>query len=116
MSDTLALVVVALIAAGAVFAVSLPLLRRAPNRDEPSPEQLFRLALLERRDRAYAALKELEFDHRTGKVSDADYRALLAPLRGEARTALRLLQAADRPSCPAGEHRSQPALVVSGPR
>ena len=28
----------------------------------------------EERDRALAALKELEFDHRTGKVSDEDYR------------------------------------------
>ena len=34
-----------------------------------------RLALAEERDRALAALKELEFDHRTGKVSDDDYRA-----------------------------------------
>ena len=26
-------------------------------------------------------LKELEFDHRTGKIGDDDYRELLGPLR-----------------------------------
>jgi hypothetical protein len=49
------------------------------------------VVLLERRDRALAALKELEFDHRTGKVSDGDYRALVGPLRMEAAEALRAL-------------------------
>jgi hypothetical protein len=41
------------------------------------------LELLEARDRALAALKELEFDHRTGTVSDEDYRAQVGPLRRE---------------------------------
>ena len=50
-----------------------------------------RLALAEDRDRALAALKELEFDHRTGKVSDEDYRALVGPLRTEAGAALKAL-------------------------
>jgi len=50
------------------------------------------LDVLERRDRALAALRELEFDHRTGKITDEDYRALLAPLRHDAAEAL---QAAD---------------------
>ena len=49
------------------------------------------LELAERRDRALAALKELEFDHRTGKVSDDDYRLLVGPLRREAADALRRL-------------------------
>jgi len=59
-------------------------------------EQL-RVRALERRDRALAALKELEFDHRTGKVSDEDYRALVGPLRQEAAQALRELEHEDRP-------------------
>jgi hypothetical protein len=49
------------------------------------------LELAEVRDRALGALKELEFDHRTGKVSDEDYRALVGPLRREAATALQAL-------------------------
>ena len=52
------------------------------------------MRLVEERDRALAALKELEFDHRTGKISDADYRELVGPLRREAAEALRAL---DRP-------------------
>ena len=40
---------------------------------------------------ALAALKELEFDHRTGKIGDDDYRETLAPLRQEAAAALRAL-------------------------
>jgi hypothetical protein len=49
--------------------------------------------LIEERDRALAALKELEFDHRTGKVDDADYRALVGPLRRAAANALQALDA-----------------------
>jgi hypothetical protein len=50
-----------------------------------------RIRLEEERDRALAALKELEFDHRTGKISDADYRELVGPLRREAADAIRAL-------------------------
>jgi hypothetical protein len=50
------------------------------------------LELAEERDRALAALKELEFDHRTGKVSDEDYRELVGPLRRRAAGALRALE------------------------
>ena len=50
------------------------------------------LALAEERDRALAALKELEFDHRTGKVSDEDYRRLVGPLRLRAAETLRALE------------------------
>jgi len=48
--------------------------------------------LIEERDRALAALKELEFDHRTGKVTDVDYRAQIGPLRRRAAAALRALE------------------------
>lgn len=51
------------------------------------------IGLVEQRDRALAALKELEFDHRTGKISDDDYRAQVGPLRREAAEALRCLEA-----------------------
>ena len=42
-------------------------------------------------DRALGALKELEFDHRTGKISDEDYRELIGPLRLRVAEALRAL-------------------------
>ena len=52
-----------------------------------------RLELIDERDRALAALKELEFDHRAGKIDDADYRALVGPLRRAAAEALQALDA-----------------------
>jgi hypothetical protein len=90
---TLALVLGAVIAVIAVLAVARPFLREPATSDDDleSLSQLdeHRLALAEERDRALAALKELEFDHRTGKVSDEDYRAALPPLRRRVADALR---------------------------
>ena len=57
-----------------------------------SAEDRRRIGLVEERDRALAALKELEFDHRTGKIDDADYRELVGPLRQAAASALRALE------------------------
>ena len=59
---------------------------------EATPGERERLRLLEERDRALAALKELEFDHRTGKVADEDYEKLVGPLRREAAAALEALE------------------------
>ena len=85
----------ATLAVACVVAVALPFLR------EPEPEsddlgeldegEARLLELLEARDRALAALKELEFDHRTGTVSDEDYRAQVGPLRREVAAALQAL-------------------------
>jgi hypothetical protein len=84
---TLALVLGALVAVIAVLAVARPFLREAvasPEDDRLEEPDEPRLAREEERDRALAALKELEFDHRTGKVSDDDYRELVGPLRRRA--------------------------------
>ena len=93
---TLALVLAALLAVACVVAVALPFLREpepvSDVLDELDPGERRRLALVEARDRALAGLKELEFDHRTGTVSDDDYRALVGPLRREAAGALQELE------------------------
>ena len=93
---TLALVLAAALAVVAVLAVARPFLRDpAPASDvldEPDELERRRLSLAEERDRALAALKELEFDHRTGKISDDDYRSLVGPLRRRAADALRALE------------------------
>jgi len=84
------------LAVGVVVLVALPFLREptvADDRlDAPTPEEEQRLALLDERDRALGALKELEFDHRTGKIGDADYRELIGPQRRAAAAALRALE------------------------
>jgi hypothetical protein len=95
------LALAAVLAVVAVVFVARPFLREpapASDRlDELAPEARRRLALAEERDRALAALKELEFDHRTGKVSDEDYRAQIGPLRRSAAEALRALEAGEQP-------------------
>jgi hypothetical protein len=78
----------ALLAAGAVVFVAVPFLRDNPPAPLPEAEP-DGVAAAEERDRALAELKELEFDHRTGKITDEDYRALLQPLRRRAAQTLR---------------------------
>ena len=92
---SLALVLGIVLAVLCVLLVARPFLREpAPSDDrleQPGSREQERVALAEERDRALAALKELEFDHRTGKVSDEDYRALVGPLRRRAAELLRAL-------------------------
>ena len=97
---TAAVVIGAAIAVLAVLFVAAPFLREpalAGADDllvELDAEGERVLDLAERRDRALAALKELEFDHRTGKLSDEDYRDQVGPLRQEAAEALKGLEEA----------------------
>jgi hypothetical protein len=80
-----------LLAAGAIYFVLLPILRppvEVPDAqaldegddpaDDMSPQTV-----------ALRALKEIEFDRATGKLSDSDYDALKAKYTGEALAALR---------------------------
>ena len=93
---TIWLVLGGLLAVACVLLVARPFLRDpAPEHDrleEPGTREQERIALEEERDRALAALKELEFDHRTGKIADADYEASVGPLRREAAEAMRALE------------------------
>jgi len=92
---TASLVLAAVVAVAAVLLVAVPFLRDPTPREdrlrEPREADKRRLALAEERDRALAALKELEFDHRTGKLSDADYRELVGAYRRRAAAALQAL-------------------------
>jgi hypothetical protein len=94
--EAVAVILALALAVACVVFVARPFLREpAPANDrlaELSPAERDRMRLAEDRDRALAALKELEFDHRTGKISDADYRELVGPLRQQAAEALRALE------------------------
>jgi cytochrome c-type biogenesis protein CcmF len=83
--------------AGGVFLLGslIPLWpqRRGPRERRPVDDAQFEL-LLERtatRDRSLEELRDLEFDHRAGVVTDAEYAALVGGLRHEAASALRAL-------------------------
>jgi hypothetical protein len=94
---TVALALAAILVVAAVVIVALPFLRDPePASDvlgEPGPRQRRLLELAEERDRALAALQELEADHRAGRIDDEGYRASVGPLRREAAQALRALDA-----------------------
>lgn len=109
---TLALVLAALLAAACVLVVALPFLRE-PEPESDSLHELDeaerrRLEQLEARDRALAALKELEFDHRTGTISDEDYRRLVGPLRRDVAAALQALETESQPGRAARHGEGRP--------
>ena len=74
----------------ALWLVLQPLIRPRPSSSLPleplDPEET-------RKGMALAALKEIEFDRETGKLSDEDYESLKAKYTGEAVDALRSEQA-----------------------
>jgi hypothetical protein len=82
----LVLVVLALI----VLLVSAPLRRRGVLEVEESAE---RAELEAARDAKYREIRDADLDHRTGKLSDADWRAQDRALRAEAVDILRRLDA-----------------------
>jgi hypothetical protein len=90
----LGVVLLILLVVLAVLFVVVPLLRTTGVEEwqAASAEQLRRIELRERRDNAYVALRELELDHDTGKLDDADYAAATAELRAEAVAALAALE------------------------
>lgn len=113
----LAVIIGAVIAALCVVFVAGPFLREpalagaADLIDVDSAVDDRVIDLVEQRDRALAALKELEFDHRTGKISDDDYRAQVGPLRREAAEALRGLE----PPAPAAPGPASAAAAPAAP-
>lgn len=109
---TLALLLAALLAVACVVAVALPFLRDpepvSDSLDELNEPERRRLELLEARDRALGALKELEFDHRTGTISDEDYKMLVGSLRRDAASALRALGDEAQPTREATTEKVRP--------
>jgi hypothetical protein len=87
-----------------VLFVTAPL-RRARHSDTHVSGELAELEAA--REAKYREIRDAELDHRTGKLSDADYHALEQGLRGEA---VEILHAIDRerarPAEPAANGRS----------
>ena len=85
------LVVLALV----VLLVSGPL--RSRRADEPG-ESAARAELEAARDAKYREIRDAELDHRTGKLSEADWREMDRGLRAEAVAILRALDELDSPT------------------
>jgi hypothetical protein len=89
--STIALVVaVAILVTGAVLFVAWPFASPEPEPPEHALSQADRrlLELRERRDEAYQALRDLDQELRTGKITTADYELERGRLRAEAAEAL----------------------------
>jgi type II secretory pathway component PulM len=89
------LLVIFIVLALVVLLVSAPLRKRSAGEAAESAE----LAELEAaRDAKYREIRDAELDHRTGKLSDSDWRALDRTLRAEAVAILRRLDELDPPA------------------
>jgi hypothetical protein len=82
----------------ACFAVAMVVFVLAPVRygreaDVAGADRL--LDLIATRDRTLDELRELEFDHRSGNVTDAEYGGLVGDLRRRAAAALHAVEGAE---------------------
>jgi hypothetical protein len=96
------LLVVLVVLALIVLVVTGPLRARGEREAEESAE---RAELEAARDAKYREIRDADLDHRTGKLSDADWRAQDRALRAEAVDILRRLDEVDSrpPALPADE-------------
>jgi hypothetical protein len=69
--------------------------------------------LIGRRDAAYRAIKELDFEYQLGNLSESDYRSLRERYRSEAAAVLRELDAAMKESGPGEAAPSRPATAAA---
>ena len=82
----------------AILAISAPLRHRAV-RDAAGRAE--RADLEAAREAKYAEIRDAEMDYRTGKLSEADWRAMDRQLRREAVELLHRLDAVEEPGEPA---------------
>lgn len=73
-----------LIAAGVLLFVFTPLFDKRSTLTQTSGRENKRRELLEQRDMAYEAIRELDFDYRMGKVEEEDYRQTRARYTAQA--------------------------------
>lgn len=90
-------------ASGRAIEEAVPLFSDSDDEDDPA---------MARRDRALAALKEIDFDKATGKLSDEDYEQLKARFSKEAVDAIKAADAAAMPAS-AGADDAVEALIAS---
>jgi len=106
------LLVVLLVVALVVLVVTGPLRRRGAAEAAESAE---RAELEAARDAKYREIRDAELDYRTGKLSDADWRATDRALRAEAMEILHRLDELDSQALSADEGREPPCGRSSSP-
>ncbi len=81
-------ILVAAVALAVVVAVAWPLLQER-HQAEPPPDDQAAQALQDEIDRSLRAIREIEFDHRAGNLSDEDFAELDGAERAQLATLLR---------------------------
>jgi tetratricopeptide (TPR) repeat protein len=112
----LQLALIAALVIPSLFVVLWPLLQRPaealPVAERPGGER--RLELEEEKAAIYRALKELDFDHEAGHLSDDDYRGLRDRYEERAAALIGELDSLPRPRAPREKTGKAPAEPVSG--
>jgi tetratricopeptide (TPR) repeat protein len=112
----LQLALIAALVVPSLFVVLWPLLQRPsgalPVAERPGGER--RLELEEEKAAIYRALKELDFDHEAGHLSDDDYRGLRARYEERAAALIGELDTLPRPRVPREKTAKAPAEPMSG--
>jgi hypothetical protein len=88
--------VCALLLLAVLAAVVQPVLTRRHAWRRATGVNRRRVELTERKEQLYASLKELEFDHSLGKMTEEDYEAVRHGLEADAVTVLRDLDALEQ--------------------
>jgi hypothetical protein len=91
----IAYVLVAAVALLLIAAVGWPLIRPAVGESSAPPPDEERARLEEDVERSLAAIREIEFDHRAGHLSDADFATLDGAERARTADLLRRLDRLD---------------------
>ena len=105
------LVATLLIISATMAVILWPLFRARPAPDTGQSWERDRLdSLLSRRDSAYDAIRDLDFEYRLGNLSEADYLELRERYRERAAGVLRRLERLDS-SSPASEVEGQPVEI-----
>lgn len=98
MQSSLEWIIITVLALVGAAWVALPLRRRNDEGTLPEEANGNRQAeLLRKKEQAYAELKELEFDHKVGKLSDGDFEQLTRKQRAVAVAILQQLEAFEEP-------------------
>jgi hypothetical protein len=93
-----------LVAVAALY-VALPFFRTDTDETEPEAPPVLPADRLELQKRdAYAAIKEAEFDHQMGKLSDSDFQTLTEKYRAHALAAIAAMDTG--PPAESATHRS----------
>jgi ribosomal protein L40E len=90
------LIILILIVAGVIAIIAVPVVwgkvQTGTVLDDPEDPQS---SLIWQKESSYAAIRELDFDYHTGKISEDDYKELYGSLKSDALKAIKGIEAGD---------------------